>query len=82
MADYTVIKDSNGNILSITRNKDPKASIPVCEGNMDYQMYLEDLASGATVTETTLPESVVLPSTEDRLVAAEDMIAAIVEGAI
>lgn len=43
MEDYIVIKDSNGEIQSITRNKAPAASIPVCAGNSDYQLYLEDL---------------------------------------
>jgi hypothetical protein len=43
MEDYTVFKSSTGGILSIFRNKEPKASIPVCNGNTDYQLYLEDL---------------------------------------
>lgn len=41
MTDYTVIKLQSGEIYVIKR--DDGAYIPVCEGNMDYQQYLEDL---------------------------------------
>lgn len=56
MTDYTIIKDSVGQIQSITRNKAPAASIPVCAGNMDYAQYLEDVTNGATVDEVVIPE--------------------------
>ena len=68
MEDYTVIKDSNGIIQSITRNKDPKASIPVCEGNSDYAQYLDDVANGVNVDEVVMPEPTPQP---DRLADIE-----------
>ena len=68
MEDYTVIKDSNGIIQSITRNKDPIASIPVCEGNSDYAQYLDDVANGVSVDEVVMPEPTPQP---DRLADIE-----------
>ena len=43
MEKYTVLKDTLGNVQFIVRNDIYKSYIPVCEGNMDYQQYLEDL---------------------------------------
>jgi len=66
MTDYTIIKDSGGNIQSITRNTD-KASIPVCAGNMDYSRYLIDVDNGATVDEYVIPEPTPQPSLSDMI---------------
>ncbi len=51
--DYTLIKNSSGDILSISRSDG--ASIPVCEGNRDYQEYLE-FAEGKTIPEQIIPD--------------------------
>ena len=53
MTDYTLIKNSNGDILAISRSDG--ASIPVCEGNRDYQEYLE-FAEGKTIPEQIIPD--------------------------
>lgn len=82
MTNYTVIKDREGNVQSITRHTEPAASIPVCEGNSDYSQYLDDVANGVSVDEVVMPEPTTTPSAEERLSAAEDVIAAIIEGAI
>lgn len=82
MTDYAIIKNQAGEIQSITRNKAPQASIPVCAGNSDYSQYLIDVDNGATVDEVVMPAPVVQPSAEERLTAAEDMIAAMLEGGL
>jgi hypothetical protein len=68
--DYTLIKNSNGDILSISRSDG--ASIPVCEGNRDYQEYLE-YAEGKTIPEQIIPEPQpdTTPSVNDRIAALE-----------
>ena len=43
MTNYTVVKNTGGDIQSIRR--DDGASIPVCGGNRDYQQYLEYAAT-------------------------------------
>jgi len=44
MISYTEIKDEQNNITGIIKNDDGKIwSIPVDEGNSDYQAYLKSL---------------------------------------
>ena len=63
--DYTLIKNSSEDILSIRRSDG--ASIPVCEGNSDYQEYLE-YAVGKTIPEQIIPDPTPQP---DRLADIE-----------
>ncbi len=67
---YTQIKNYTGDILSISRSDG--ASIPVCEGNRDYQEYLE-YAIGKTVPEQIIPDPQpdLTPSDKDRIAAIE-----------
>lgn len=69
---YTVIKESNGTAVCIRRGSD-EASIPVCEGNTDYQQYLAFVAGGGVAEEETLPDmtSPGTTSVEERLSAVE-----------
>ena len=62
---YTLIKKSNGDILSISRSDG--ASIPVCDGNRDYQEYLE-YAVDKTIPEQIIPDPTPQP---DRLADIE-----------
>ena len=80
MSEYTVIKNSAGVIQCIRR--DDGASIPVCEGNMDYVRFMEETMGGVYPEEIIPDPAPPGPSVEERLAAAEDMIAAIIEGAI
>jgi hypothetical protein len=79
MTDYTIIKDSDGVIQSITRNKAPAASIPVCAGNSDYAQYLEDVTDGASVDEVVIPEPEITPSLQEQMDDNSDAILALAE---
>ena len=68
---YTLIKNSSGDILSISRSDG--ASIPVCEGNRDYQEYLE-FAEGKTIPEQIIPDPVITPSLQDQIDAILELI--------
>lgn len=60
MTTYKLIKNEAGEIQSISRDDGP--SIPVCEGNLDYQQYIADVDSKtANVTE----EIISYPATEN-----------------
>lgn len=76
MEDYTIIKDGNGIIQSIIRNKAPAASIPVCAGNSDYSQYLEDVKTGASVDEIVMSEPTLdaTPSLQDQIDAILELI--------
>ena len=67
MTTYKLIKNSAGETQFICR--DDGASIPVCEGNRDYQQYLADAAAGVTVTEEILPDPLTdeTPSLQDQI---------------
>ena len=80
MEDYTIIKDSDGNIQSITRNKAPAASIPVCAGNSDYTQYLEDVTNGAMVDEVVMEAPTTTPARD--LSAELDIIQAVIDDMI
>lgn len=71
---YKLIKNSAGDILSISRSDG--ASIPVCEGNRDYQNYLTE-TEGMTLEEIIIPDPQpqTEPSAEERLATLEAAIA-------
>lgn len=69
--DYTLIKNSSGDILSIRRSDG--ASIPTDPKNSDYQRFLEDTA-GTTVPEQIIPDPVITPSLQDQIDAILEMI--------
>jgi hypothetical protein len=74
MTSYTVIKNAQNTILSIRR--DDGASIPVCEGNRDYQQYLED-SKTTTYPIEVIPDPIIEPigpSIQDQIDAILELI--------
>ena len=58
MAKYTVIKNTAGTIHCIQR--EDGASIPVCDGNTDYQQYLTDVEDHGAYPDQIIPDPVVV----------------------
>lgn len=74
MAKYTVVKNTAGIILCIRR--DDRASIPVCDGNTDYQRYLLD-AEFEVYPEEVIPDPVPEdPTDHDLLMAIAEILEA------
>ncbi len=73
MAKYIVIKTTAGTIICIQR--EDGASIPVCEGNSDYQMYLADVAVAGPYPEEVISDPVPEdPSDHDLLMAIAEIL--------
>lgn len=71
MLNYTVIKNSLGDILSIRRSDG--ASIPTDPKNSDYQRFLKD-TEGKTIPEQIIPDPVITPSLQDQIDAILELI--------
>lgn len=73
MMTYTVIKKTTGDIISILRSDG--ASIPVCDGNTDYQQYLADVAEHGSYPVEVIPDPEPAgPSIEERTSALEQYV--------
>lgn len=71
--DYTLIKNANGDILTISRSDG--ASIPIDMANSDYQRFLEE-ADGMTLEEVIIPnpQPDTTPSLQDQIDAILELI--------
>lgn len=68
---YKLIKNSNGDILSISRSDG--ASIPTDPKNSDYHRFLKD-TEGKTIPEQIIPDPVITPSLQDQIDAILELI--------
>ena len=67
MAKYTILKNTTGTTQYIQR--EDGASIPVCEGNSDYQQYLAYVAEHGAAPVETIPDPVAPARTLDERLA-------------
>jgi len=68
MAKYTVVKTTGTTILCIRR--EDGASIPVCDGNADYQQYLADVTEHGAYPVEVIPDPVKEDPTDHDLLMA------------
>jgi hypothetical protein len=68
MAKYTVLKNTGGTIQCIQR--EDGASIPVCDGNADYQQYLIDVKATGDYPVEVIPDPVKEDPTDHDLLMA------------
>jgi len=68
MAKYTVLKNAAGTIQCIQR--EDGASIPVCDGNADYQQYLIDVKATGDYPVEVIPDPVKEDPTDHELLMA------------